>query len=263
MRREQEGVDMSSGDRTNQTEPADGPGFHVRGVSHLALVCSDMAATVDFYSGVLGMPLIMTLGAPIENFDGHQVGDADPEPGMAPGTQHFFFDMGNGDSLAFFWFPNGKPTAPGIAYPDSTSQTSADGSMHHLAFEVSSDSLAEVWQRLESKNVPFYFLAHSIEELSSYRTDAGIDWATSPANKVFERRRRIREGVTVDTLSDVNEDTYLASFYFSDPDGINLELAAWCEPAYSKALASRNEKPTRSGGRSRWDRIESLVGGRP
>ncbi len=31
--------------------------FELRGVNHLALVCKDMAKTVDFYEGVLGMAL--------------------------------------------------------------------------------------------------------------------------------------------------------------------------------------------------------------
>jgi catechol 2,3-dioxygenase-like lactoylglutathione lyase family enzyme len=221
-------------------------GFEIQGVSHLALVCSDMAATVDFYTKVLGMPLVMTLGAPVDDPDGYLKSGEVLEPGMAPGTQHFFFDMGNGDQLAFFWFPNGKPAAPGIAYPDNTSQTSADGSMHHLAFQVPADKLSAVWKHLEAHNVPFYFIAHSLNELSAYRSDNNIPFNEE---KVFERRRRIKSGITVDTLDAVAEDTYLASFYFEDPDGVSLELAAWVEPAYSKALASRNELATRSGGR--------------
>ena len=35
--------------------------FEFRGINHLALVSSDMARTVDFYTNVLGMPLIKTL----------------------------------------------------------------------------------------------------------------------------------------------------------------------------------------------------------
>ena len=31
--------------------------------------------------------------------------------------QHFFFDIGNGDTLAFFWFPNAPEAAPGVASP--------------------------------------------------------------------------------------------------------------------------------------------------
>ena len=71
--------------------------FELRGVNHLALVCRDMARTVEFYTQVLGMPLTKTLDLP----GGH--------------GQHFFFDIGNGDSLAFFWFPDAPEAAPGVA----------------------------------------------------------------------------------------------------------------------------------------------------
>ncbi len=60
--------------------------FELGGINHVALVCSDMARTVDFYSNILGMPLIKALDLP-----GGQ-------------GQHFFFDAGNGDCVAFFWF---------------------------------------------------------------------------------------------------------------------------------------------------------------
>ena len=62
--------------------------FQLGGINHVALVCSDMQKTVDFYSGVLGMPLIKSLDLP---------------GGIG---QHFFFDAGNGDCVAFFWFAN-------------------------------------------------------------------------------------------------------------------------------------------------------------
>src|SRR5215831_8846205 len=62
--------------------------FTLNGVNHLALVCRDMARTVDFYTNVLGMALVKTIDLP-------------------GGGQHFFFDMGNGNLLAFFWFPGG------------------------------------------------------------------------------------------------------------------------------------------------------------
>ncbi|HEX2402990.1 MAG TPA: VOC family protein, partial [Mycobacterium sp.] len=38
--------------------------FELGGINHVALVCSDMARTVDFYSNVLGMPLIKSLDLP-------------------------------------------------------------------------------------------------------------------------------------------------------------------------------------------------------
>ena len=75
------------------------PNFEIRGFNHLALVCKDMERTVDFYTNVLGMPLIKTLDLP----DG--IG------------QHFFFDIGNGNSLAFFWFAEAPDGVPGISAP--------------------------------------------------------------------------------------------------------------------------------------------------
>jgi catechol 2,3-dioxygenase-like lactoylglutathione lyase family enzyme len=75
--------------------------FEIRGINHLALVCRDMKKTVDFYSGVLGLPLTKTIELP------------------RGAGQHFFFDIGKGDSLAFFWFPNAAESQPGITHPEA------------------------------------------------------------------------------------------------------------------------------------------------
>ena len=64
--------------------------FELGGINHVALVCSDMARTVDFYSNVLGMPLIKSLDLP------GSVG------------QHFFFDA----ATATAWRSSGSPTHP-------------------------------------------------------------------------------------------------------------------------------------------------------
>jgi catechol 2,3-dioxygenase-like lactoylglutathione lyase family enzyme len=92
--------------------------FDVRGVNHLALVCSDMAKTVEFYTEVLGLPLTKTIELP---------------DGMG---QHFFFDIGNGDSLAFFWFPGAPAREPGVtapaALPGLGDITTAVSTMNHL-----------------------------------------------------------------------------------------------------------------------------------
>ena len=77
------------------TEPA----IELGGINHLALVCRDMARTVEFYEGVLGMPLVKTVELPM---------------GLG---QHFFFDCGGGDLLAFFWFPEAPEPVPGVSGP--------------------------------------------------------------------------------------------------------------------------------------------------
>ena len=219
------------------------PYFALKGISHIALVSSDMARTVDFYEGVLGMPLVMTLGPEV----------ADPDslwtdsPMVGPGTQHFFFDIGNDDLLAFFWFPNGTEASPGRGFPQDLSSVSSDGSLHHLAFQIDQSDLASVWETLEKNGVPFQFVAHSMYEVDTLREDAGVSLPVAPPGQ--SRRELIHDGLPVSSLEDVNEETYLASFYFQDPDGVQLEFAAWCEPGFTKAIESRNEIPTRTGGR--------------
>src|SRR6202789_2080609 len=113
--------------------------FEIRGVNTLALVCKDMAKTVEFYRDVMGMPLIKPIDLP------NDMG------------QHFFFDIGNGDSLAFFWFPDAPAAAPGVAsagaLPGLGSLTSAHGSMNHIAFDVPLEKFDEYVEQLKSKGV--------------------------------------------------------------------------------------------------------------
>src|SRR5690349_5234488 len=92
-----------------------------RGMNHVALVCRDMAETVDFYENVLEMPLVKAIGLP---------GDG----------QHFFFDCGGGSLVAYMWFKNAKPAAPGIASQAldimKDGAETAIASMNHFAFTI-------------------------------------------------------------------------------------------------------------------------------
>ena len=67
---------------------ADRPASTVSGVHHLALICKDTEETIKFYQEMLGFPLVEL----VENRD-------------YAGSNHFFFDIGNGNLLAFFDFP--------------------------------------------------------------------------------------------------------------------------------------------------------------
>lgn len=120
------------------------------GVNHVALVCRDMAETVDFYTNVLEMPLLKTIDLP--NGRG----------------QHFFFDSGAGSSVAFFWFPNAPEAAPGIAsmhadYLTLGTQT-AHASMNHLAINVPLEKFDEYADRLRSRGVSLRVLNHEDSE---------------------------------------------------------------------------------------------------
>jgi catechol 2,3-dioxygenase-like lactoylglutathione lyase family enzyme len=156
--------------------------FDIRGINHLALVCRDMKKTVDFYSGVLGMPLTKTIELP---------------QGMG---QHFFFDIGKGDSLAFFYFPNAGESQPGVTHaPELVGRgdiTSAHASMNHVAFDVPQDKIEEYQQKLQAAGV-------EITEVVNH--DDSVNGA-SPM---------------------ITDSTFVRSIYFKDPDGILLEFAAW------------------------------------
>jgi catechol 2,3-dioxygenase-like lactoylglutathione lyase family enzyme len=156
--------------------------FEIRGVNHLALVCKDMKRTVDFYSGILGMPLTKTIDLP---------------NGMG---QHFFFDIGKGDSIAFFWFPDAPESQPGITHPSDLvgrgSITSAHASMNHIAFDVPAEKIEEYQQRLEAAGV----------EVTKVVNHDDSPMQASPI---------------------LTESTFVRSVYFRDPDGIMLEFASW------------------------------------
>jgi catechol 2,3-dioxygenase-like lactoylglutathione lyase family enzyme len=156
--------------------------FEFSGINHLALVCRDMQRTVDFYEGVLGMPLIKTLELPI---------------GLG---QHFFFDCGGGDSLAFFWFPDAPEPAPGVSAPadrpDKGSLTSAIGSMNHVAFQVPPEKMEEYRDKLREAGVP------TTEIANHDNSEFGL-------------------------AEELHDDVFVRSIYFQDPDGILLEFAAW------------------------------------
>ena len=72
----------------------------VKGVDHAAFPTFDPAATVRFYRDVLGFPVV------------HSICAAGWGPEDHPDFIHFFFDIGNGDRLAFFYYFGLEPVQP-------------------------------------------------------------------------------------------------------------------------------------------------------
>ncbi|NUS50733.1 MAG: VOC family protein, partial [Nocardioidaceae bacterium] len=106
--------------RTTYLKPlGDRPESSARGLHHTALICSDVETTVRFYQGVLEFPLTEIF----ENRD-------------YPGSNHFFFDIGNGNLLAFF-------DLPGL---DLGEYAEVLGGLHHKAISVDPDR----WERLRA-----------------------------------------------------------------------------------------------------------------
>lgn len=113
------------------------------GVDHLALICSNLEATVRFYTEILGMRLTKVM----QNRD-------------EPTSTHIFLDMGGGNQLAFFDFPEKGParTVRGV------------GSMHHVALKAQPEQLRMILTTLQEKQVP-HSLHGSVESGSIYMRD--------------------------------------------------------------------------------------------
>jgi catechol 2,3-dioxygenase-like lactoylglutathione lyase family enzyme len=100
-----------------------------RGVHHVALISSDVEATIRFYQGVLEFPLTEIM----ENRD-------------YKGSNHFFFDLGHGNLLAFFDFP-GLDLGP---YAEVL------GGLHHIAISVTGDKLEYLRGKLDAASIPYF-----------------------------------------------------------------------------------------------------------
>jgi catechol 2,3-dioxygenase-like lactoylglutathione lyase family enzyme len=108
--------------------PQDRPASSARGIHHTALISSDVRLTVEFYQGLLGFPLVDMF----ENRD-------------LPGSTHFFFDVGNGNTLAFF-------DLPGV---DAGPYAEVLGGLHHLAISMDPARWQETRATLEAHGVQY------------------------------------------------------------------------------------------------------------
>ena len=108
-----------------------------RGVHHVALLCSDVGTTIAFYQDLLEFPLTELF----ENRD-------------YQGSTHFFFDIGNGNALAFF-------DLPGL---DLGAYSEVLGGLHHLAISVDPPR----WRHLRDKLADAGVAAEQVGETSLY-----------------------------------------------------------------------------------------------
>jgi catechol 2,3-dioxygenase-like lactoylglutathione lyase family enzyme len=133
------------------------PASSARGLHHTALISSDVERTIRFYQDVLGFPLTEL----IENRD-------------YPGSSHFFFDIGNGNLLAFFDFP-GLDVGP---YAEVL------GGLHHMAISVEPARWQELVAKLDDAGVDY--VIHS--DVSAYFQDpdgARIEIIADPLGEMY------------------------------------------------------------------------------
>ena len=110
------------------------PASSARGVHHLALLSRDVERTIAFYQDLLEFPLTELF----ENRD-------------YQGSTHFFFDIGNGNLLAFFDFP-------GLDLGDYAEVL---GGLHHLAISVEPDRWEHLKHKLAAAGVPCHEMSGS------------------------------------------------------------------------------------------------------
>ena len=104
------------------------PPSSARGVHHVALVSGDVERTTRFYQELLGFPLTTMF----ENRD-------------LAGSTHFFFDIGNGNTIAFF-------DLPGV---DPGPYAEVLGGLHHLAISMEVSHWEAAKARLDEAGIPY------------------------------------------------------------------------------------------------------------
>jgi catechol 2,3-dioxygenase-like lactoylglutathione lyase family enzyme len=115
--------------RTTHLRAADQrPPSAARGLHHAAVLCADVERTIRFYQDLLEFPLTDIF----ENRD-------------YKGSNHFFFDIGNGNLLAFFDFP-GLDLGP---YAEVL------GGLHHMAISVEPAKWERLKAKLDDAGVPY------------------------------------------------------------------------------------------------------------
>jgi catechol 2,3-dioxygenase-like lactoylglutathione lyase family enzyme len=130
-----EGLKMDVLEKTLGTKVPKWNGMKFRGVHHLVLNTDDIKMTIDFYAGVLGMPLVHAMKVP-----------AGVNRGNPPfeRLRHYFFDMGNDSMLAFFEIPKGSKE---LADRDTIA------AMQHVSFSLNPSQINALLARLDKAGI--------------------------------------------------------------------------------------------------------------
>ncbi len=160
-----------------------------RGLSHVALVCSDMYETVKFWEDI-GIPLVKMEELP-------------------RGGQHSFHDMGNGAMLSYMTFDNAPAKAPGIASQHMNvvkdGAATAIASMNHVAMDLPKEKFDSVLAGLRAKGIKVFSINHGSDKPFEAEPDDKT-WIRSmyfrdPDGIAFEFASLLRELGTAEDLA--------------------------------------------------------------
>ncbi|WP_054246937.1 VOC family protein [Rhodococcus opacus] len=206
----------------------------VKGVDHVAYPTFDPAATVKFYRDVLGFPVV------------HSICAAGWGPEKHPDFIHFFFDIGNDDRLAFFYYFGLEPFDGG-PQGDSYSRFTEDVPIffirsRHLAIHVDSeDDLMEYRRRLDGSEWP-------VEMQIQHETIESI-YTHDPNDYMIEITRALRPvtpqedldaNITIDALVDVvsGPEPSMAALLTRKAELIVERAEAWQQKQDEKEMVS-------------------------
>jgi catechol 2,3-dioxygenase-like lactoylglutathione lyase family enzyme len=128
-----------------------------QGIHHTALICADVRTTVEWYQNLAGFPVTVLF----ENRD-------------LAGSTHFFFDVGNGNHLAFFDLPGVDPSP----YQEVL------GGLHHLAISVSEEHWHQIKARLDERGADYMLESGT----SIYTTDPDgtrVEFIHDPLGRMY------------------------------------------------------------------------------
>ena len=169
----------------------------VRGVDHVAYPTFDPAGTVRFYRDVLGFPVV------------HSICAAGWGPDKHPDFIHFFFDIGNDDRLAFFYYFGLEPFEGG-PQGDSYSRFAEDVPIffirsRHLAIHVDNeDDLLEYRRRLDCSDWPVEMqIQHETIESIYTHDPNGYMIEITRAMRPVTPQEDLDANLTIDALIDV------------------------------------------------------------
>ena len=99
-----------------------------QGVHHITLTGANRQTSIDFWEGVLGMPLLLE------------------QPNLDKASEsHLYFDPGDGRLITVFTDESRKP--------DRRRTPTEPGCVHHIAFSVSRATFAQAVKRLDERRI--------------------------------------------------------------------------------------------------------------
>lgn len=102
--------------------------IQTQGVHHITMIGADRQTSIDFWEGVLGMPMIFEQ----PNLD-------------VPSQNHLYFDPGDGRLITVF--------TDETRTPDPSRNPEGIGNLHHLAFMVSRAMYTQIPKRLDERGI--------------------------------------------------------------------------------------------------------------